>query len=155
MKTAQRLGTPASAGTAARRRFVATPGGLERTHAIPANEVRPAARLRRAVPAEAGPVLPLGLQAVSELFCRASDRSRVTADGRWFRCLYAPERLNLRAPLRAGATATEMEALIASTWSGRDDRSAEERAALDQRAPLVAAGELRKDPHLEMHTRGG
>ena len=48
-----------------------------------------------------------------------------------------------------------MEALIASTWSARTDRGAEERAALDQRTPLVAAGDLRKDPHLEMHTRGG
>ena len=95
------------------------------------------------------------IASVSEPFCCACDRSRVTADGRWFRCLYAPEGLDLRAPLRAGATAAEMEALIASTWSGRDDRGAEERATLDRRTPLVAAGDLRKDPHLEMHTRGG
>ena len=95
------------------------------------------------------------IASVSEPFCRACDRSRVTADGRWFRCLYAPEGLDLRAPLRSGATAAEMEALIASTWSARTDRGAEERAALDRRTPLVAAGDLRKDPHLEMHTRGG
>ena len=71
------------------------------------------------------------------------------------RVLYASAALDLRAPLGAGATAAEMEALIASTRSGRTDRGAEERAALDRRAPLVAAGELRNDPHLEMHTRGG
>ncbi len=95
------------------------------------------------------------IASVSEPFCRTCDRSRVTADGRWFRCLYAPEGLDLRTPLRAGATAAEMDALIASTWSGRVDRGAEERAALDQRSPLLAAGDLRKNPHLEMHTRGG
>ena len=95
------------------------------------------------------------IASVSEPFCRTCDRSRVTADGRWFRCLYAAEGLDLRTPLRSGATAAEMEALIASTWSGRVDRGAEERAALDRRTPLLAAGDLRKNPHLEMHTRGG
>ena len=95
------------------------------------------------------------IASVSAPFCRSCDRSRVTADGRWFRCLYAAEGLDLRTPLRSGASAAELEALIAATWSGRSDRGAEERAALDRRTPLVAAGELRDNPHLEMHTRGG
>ena len=51
--------------------------------------------------------------------------------------------------------AAELEALLAAVWSGRADRGAEERAALADRAPLLAATDLRKDPHLEMHTRGG
>ena len=95
------------------------------------------------------------IASVSEPFCSTCDRSRVTADGRWFRCLYAAEGLDLRTPLRSGASVAEMEGLIASVWSGRTDRGAEERAALDRRAPLLGAGELRRDPHLEMHTRGG
>ena len=95
------------------------------------------------------------IASVSEPFCRACDRSRVTADGRWFRCLYAADGLDLRTPLREGASAAEIEALLAATWSGRTDRGAEERAALDERAALAAAGELRENPHLEMHTRGG
>ena len=41
-------------GPQGRGRFVGSPGALARCHAIPANEVRLAARLRRAVPAEAG-----------------------------------------------------------------------------------------------------
>ena len=48
-----------------------------------------------------------------------------------------------------------MAALIASRWQGRDDRGAEQRLALDRRGPLVQIGELRRDPRLEMHTRGG
>ena len=95
------------------------------------------------------------IASVSEPFCRSCDRSRVTADGRWFRCLYAAEGLDLRTPLRSGAAAAEMETLIASTWSGRADRGAEERAALKERTPLVPAPDLKADPHLEMHTRGG
>ena len=95
------------------------------------------------------------IASVTEPFCRACDRSRVTADGRWFRCLYAAEGLDLRAPIRAGATAAELEALIARVWEGRADRGAEERAELEERAPLVAARDLKQDPHLEMHTRGG
>ena len=36
-------------------------------------------------------------------FCRDCDRSRITADGTWYLCLYADEGLDLRAPLRDGA----------------------------------------------------
>ena len=36
-------------------------------------------------------------------FCRACDRSRLTADGLWFLCLYASRGIDLRAPLRQGA----------------------------------------------------
>ena len=35
-------------------------------------------------------------------FCRACDRSRLTADGQWYLCLYAKRGIDLRAPLRAG-----------------------------------------------------
>ena len=34
-------------------------------------------------------------------------------------------------------------------------RGAEERLAREERSPLHQAGDLRSDPHLEMHTRGG
>ena len=36
-----------------------------------------------------------------EPFCRTCDRSRLTADGMWYLCLYATRGLDLRAPLRA------------------------------------------------------
>ncbi len=88
-------------------------------------------------------------------FCRACDRSRLTADGLWYLCLYAARGLDLRRPLREGATTDELRALIASAWGNRADRGAEERLALRERSPLVPLTELKKDPHLEMHTRGG
>lgn len=88
-------------------------------------------------------------------FCSTCDRSRLTADGLWYRCLYASQGLDLRGPLRSGATPEDLSALLASTWAARTDRGAEERLALVGRSPLVDAPGLRRDPHLEMHTRGG
>ena len=88
-------------------------------------------------------------------FCRACDRSRVTADGTWFLCLYARRGANLRAALRSGADDKEIASLIRVGWQARTDRGAEERLALEERGALVDAAELREDPRLEMHTRGG
>ena len=88
-------------------------------------------------------------------FCRTCDRSRITADGTWFLCLYAPDGTDLRAPLRNGATDAELAALVESTWRGRQDRGAEARAALPERGALYAIEGLRADPRREMHTRGG
>jgi cyclic pyranopterin phosphate synthase len=88
-------------------------------------------------------------------FCRACDRSRLTADGQWFMCLYAKRGIDLRGPLRAGAGAGELQEILASAWRRREDRGAEERLAVVSRSPLLPRAELARDPHLEMHTRGG
>ena len=95
------------------------------------------------------------ISSTTEPFCRACDRSRLTADGLWYLCLYATRGLDLRGTLRAGASREELLGLIRSTWQGRRDRGAEERLALPERRPLIQIGELKRDPHLEMHTRGG
>jgi len=89
-------------------------------------------------------------------FCRTCDRSRLTADGMWYLCLYATRGIDLRAPLRRGASVGELNALIREGWQARADRGAEDRLALgDRRAFVPVQDLLRKDPHLEMHTRGG
>jgi cyclic pyranopterin phosphate synthase len=88
-------------------------------------------------------------------FCADCDRSRLTADGMWYLCLYAQRGTDLRGPLRAGASSEELQALITRGWHGRRDRGAEERLAMRERTPLVQIARLRQDPHLEMHTRGG
>jgi len=91
-------------------------------------------------------------------FCRTCDRSRLTADGTWYLCLYAQRGGDLRTPLRDGASRDEIRALIASGWTRRRDRGAEERKELEaigHRGVLVQIEGLRQDPHLEMHTRGG
>jgi cyclic pyranopterin phosphate synthase len=88
-------------------------------------------------------------------FCRTCDRSRLTADGMWYLCLYAAQGIDLRAALRGGATATQIADLVAKAWRQRTDRGAEDRLALAERRAFVPIKSLRKDPHLEMHTRGG
>jgi cyclic pyranopterin phosphate synthase len=70
-------------------------------------------------------------------------------------CLYAAQGLDLRAPLRRGATDAELAAMLRDAWLGRTDRGAEERLALAERQPLYHVTGLRADPHREMHTRGG
>ena len=90
-------------------------------------------------------------------FCATCDRSRLTADGMWFLCLYARHGLDLREPLRMNDDAT-VRARIQSGWQGRIDRGAEERKALEsssRRGQFIQVDELRQDPHLEMHSRGG
>jgi cyclic pyranopterin phosphate synthase len=88
-------------------------------------------------------------------FCRACDRARLTADGVLYQCLYAREGLDLRERLRAGDSLGELTSLVARAWARRADRGAEERLGAERRGPIVPVEALRKDPHLEMHTRGG
>jgi cyclic pyranopterin phosphate synthase len=96
------------------------------------------------------------ISSTTEPFCSSCDRSRLTADGMWYLCLYATRGVDLRGPLREGADAATLASLIAAGWQSRVDRGAEERLALgSQRALIPVQDLLRRDPHLEMHTRGG
>ena len=95
------------------------------------------------------------ISSTTEPFCATCDRSRLTADGMWYHCLYARSGLDLRGVLRAGASDDELRDTIASAWQRRADRGAEERFKLRERGRLAAPDELRANPHLEMHTRGG
>ena len=95
------------------------------------------------------------ISSTTEPFCRSCDRSRLTADGIWYLCLYAARGLDLRGPIRRGATAEELSTLLTQAWTARADRGAEERLALGDRRAFVPVKALKKDPHLEMHTRGG
>ena len=88
-------------------------------------------------------------------FCRSCDRSRLTADGAWLLCLYARTKTDLRKPLREGWSAEALRELIVPIWSARSDRGAELRLATADRQPLIPVEALQKEPHLEMHTRGG
>jgi len=88
-------------------------------------------------------------------FCSDCDRSRLTADGMWYLCLYATEGKDLRRALRSGAPRDEIASSIRSVWQQRRDRGAEERLTSGARSTLIPLDRLKKDPHLEMHTRGG
>ena len=88
-------------------------------------------------------------------FCAACDRSRLTADGTWYLCLYAARGIDLKTPFRKGAPPEELRSLITKGWQGRTDRGAEDQLALAGRKSPHNREDLRDDPRLEMHTRGG
>ena len=95
------------------------------------------------------------ISSTTEPFCASCDRSRLTADGVWLLCLYAATGTDLRRPLRAGASPDDIQRLIEAVWAVRADRGAEERLGMDRQTTLVPIRSLKKDAHLEMHTRGG
>jgi cyclic pyranopterin phosphate synthase len=117
---------------------------------LPARAAAPAQRFR----------LPDGtvfgvVASTTSPFCQDCDRSRLTADGTWYLCLYSTEGTNLRDVLRAGASDEELATLIRERWLSRVDRGAEERLAVPSRGVLYQVETLRADPRREMHTRGG
>ncbi len=88
-------------------------------------------------------------------FCQSCDRSRITADGIWYLCLYARDGVDLKQMLRSGIPDKEIKATLVECWKQRRDRGAEERLRINDRGPLFHLAELKKNPHLEMHLRGG
>jgi len=95
------------------------------------------------------------ISSTTEPFCATCDRSRLTADGMWYRCLYATHGTDLRARVRAGATDDELLRLVTDSWQARADRGAEDRLRMADRHAFVPITSLKRDTHLEMHTRGG
>jgi cyclic pyranopterin phosphate synthase len=95
------------------------------------------------------------IASTTDPFCSTCDRSRLTADGLWLLCLYARGGLDLRRPLREGASREDLLRLVSTVWSMRADRGAEERAGAAAREPFIPVSALKRDAHLEMHTRGG
>ena len=68
------------------------------------------------------------IASVTQPFCRACTRLRLTADGKFYTCLFAPVGHDLRAALRTGISDNEIRDGVAKLWSGRSDRYSELRA---------------------------
>ena len=59
------------------------------------------------------------VSSVTEPFCATCDRLRLTADGQLRTCLFATEETDLRAPMRAGASDAELEAIVRAAVLGK------------------------------------
>jgi GTP 3',8-cyclase len=70
------------------------------------------------------------ISSVSQPFCGACSRARLSSEGRFYTCLFATQGIDLRAPLRAGASDAELLSIIRGVWSGRVDRYSEQREEL-------------------------
>ncbi|MEL6404954.1 MAG: GTP 3',8-cyclase MoaA [Chloroflexota bacterium] len=67
------------------------------------------------------------IASVTMPFCGNCSRMRLSPEGQIFTCLFATEGVDLKTPLRDGATDDEMNALIQGVWQRRDDRYSEIR----------------------------
>jgi cyclic pyranopterin phosphate synthase len=76
------------------------------------------------------------ISSVSQPFCGDCSRARISSDGSFYTCLFATQGVDLRGPLRAGATDDELFELIRGIWSGRRDRYSELRASMRDAAGL-------------------
>src|SRR5580658_958224 len=67
------------------------------------------------------------ISSVSQPFCAACSRARLSSEGKFYTCLFANHGIDLRAPLRAGADDAELLRIIRGAWIGRTDRYSELR----------------------------
>ena len=87
------------------------------------------------------------VSSVSAPFCGDCHRARLSSEGVLYTCLFATQGVDLRSPLRAGATDAELVELMRTAWTRRIDRYSERRQELRQgESPLVK---------VEMHYIGG
>jgi len=68
------------------------------------------------------------ITSVSEPFCGSCTRARLSSDGKLYTCLFATSGVDLREPLRNGATDEDLMQLLVDVWQKRTDRYSEERA---------------------------
>ena len=86
------------------------------------------------------------ISSVSDPFCGDCHRARLAADGTLYTCLFAEEGVNLRDPMRSGATDAELIGLIQGVWRLRTDRYSEQRGSKAREYPLQ---------RVEMYRMGG
>ncbi|MEZ5174909.1 MAG: GTP 3',8-cyclase MoaA [Acidimicrobiia bacterium] len=84
------------------------------------------------------------ISSVSQPFCGSCTRLRLSAEGSLYTCLFAGSGINLRGPIRSGASDEDLTAIIHTTWTEREDRYSELRGGV----PLA-------DPKVEMSYIGG
>lgn len=88
------------------------------------------------------------ISSITNPFCGSCTRARLSSEGIFYTCLFARSGLDLRAPLRSGASDDELRELIGDTWMRRGDRYSEIRSSLQS----AEEQPLRK---IEMYYIGG
>jgi cyclic pyranopterin phosphate synthase len=87
------------------------------------------------------------ISSVSQPFCGACSRARLSSEGKFYTCLFATRGIDLRAALRGGADDAELLRIVRGAWLGRTDRYSELREELRRKDP-----ETKK---IEMYYIGG
>jgi cyclic pyranopterin phosphate synthase len=82
------------------------------------------------------------ISSVSQPFCGACSRARLSSEGQLYTCLFATHGLDLRAALRNGASDSDILKLIRGKWLGRADRYSELRDNLRRTDPSLKKIEM-------------
>jgi cyclic pyranopterin phosphate synthase len=77
------------------------------------------------------------IASVTQPFCGACTRARLSAEGKLYTCLFSSAGHDLRALLRSGRSDDEIAETLARIWRVRDDRYSELRTAETVRRPKV------------------
>jgi GTP 3',8-cyclase len=77
------------------------------------------------------------ISSVTQAFCSACTRARLSTDGKIFTCLFAETGVDFRGLMRSGASDDAIAALLAGLWQSRDDRYSEIRTADTAKARKV------------------
>ena len=89
------------------------------------------------------------IASVTGPFCGDCSRARLSAAGFLITCLFASGGIDLKTPLRRGASDAELLEIIREVWTRRSDRYSEERTAI---TPAKCTGDRSR---IEMHEIGG
>ena len=84
------------------------------------------------------------ISSVTEPFCGDCHRARISADGTLYTCLFATHGTDLRTPLRAGASDSDLVAELQNVWRRRSDRYSEIRGSA-----------IKASEKVEMYRMGG
>jgi cyclic pyranopterin phosphate synthase len=77
------------------------------------------------------------IASVTEPFCGACTRARLSAEGRLYTCLFATRGHDLRAVIRRGASDEQLAETLARVWRARGDRYSELRSQETASLPKV------------------
>ncbi len=84
---------------------------------------------------------------MTEPFCGACSRARLSADGTLYTCLFATAGLSLMEPIRNGANDAALADILRNVWIERKDRYSELRTLEPAEQPL--------SNRVEMYRMGG
>lgn len=77
------------------------------------------------------------IASVTQPFCHACTRARLSSEGKLFTCLFGVDGVDFRAAIREGKSDQDLAAMVQSVWSSRHDRYSELRSAETLDVPKV------------------
>lgn len=82
------------------------------------------------------------IASVTQPFCGDCTRARLSTDGRVYTCLFSGTGVDLRDPMRDGASNDDLLATISEIWERREDRYSESRTAETAEIPSFSKVEM-------------